>query len=289
MTENAPSRNVTRLVEAIANADAIVVGAGAGMSTAAGFTYSGERFQQLFPDFIERYGFTDMYSAGFYPYSTPEEHWAYWSRYIWCNRYEAAPKDTYGKLLRLLEGKGHFVLTTNVDHQFQVAGFPRERLFYTQGDFGLWQCSTPCHDKTYDNFKTVRLMVAEQQGMRIPSELVPHCPVCGRPMAMNLRSDSTFVEDAGWHAAATRYREFLHAHERDKVVYLELGVGMNTPVIVKHPFWRRTYANSDATYVCANYGETYAPDEIRSRSILLDADIDATLGAALEAQRGKEV
>lgn len=289
MTENAPSRNVTRLVEAIANADAIVVGAGAGMSTAAGFTYSGERFQQLFPDFIERYGFTDMYSAGFYPYPTPEEHWAYWSRYIWCNRYEAAPKDTYGKLLRLLEGKGHFVLTTNVDHQFQVAGFPRERLFYTQGDFGLWQCSTPCHDKTYDNFKTVRLMVVEQQGMRVPSELVPHCPVCGRPMAMNLRADSTFVEDAGWHAAATRYREFLHAHERGRVVYLELGVGMNTPVIVKYPFWRRTYANPDATYVCANYGETYAPDEIRGRSILLDADIDATLSAALEAQRGKEV
>ena len=289
MTEKTPSRNVTRLVEAIASADAVVVGAGAGMSTAAGLTYSGERFERLFPDFIERYGFADMYSAGFYPYPTPEEHWAYWSRYVWCNRYEAAPKDTYGKLLRLLGGKDLFVLTTNVDHQFQLAGIPKERLFYTQGDFGLWQCSVPCHDKTYDNFKTVRLMVAEQQGMRIPSELVPHCPVCGRPMAMNLRADSTFVEDTGWHAAATRYREFLHAHERGRVVYLELGVGMNTPVIVKYPFWRRTYANPDATYVCANYGETYAPDEIRGRSILLDADIDATLSAALEAQRGKEV
>lgn len=289
MTEKTPSRNVTRLVEAIASADAVVVGAGAGMSTAAGLTYSGERFERLFPDFIERYGFADMYSAGFYPYPTPEEHWAYWSRYVWCNRYEAAPKDTYGKLLRLLGGKDLFVLTTNVDHQFQLAGIPKERLFYTQGDFGLWQCSVPCHDKTYDNFGTVRRMVVEQQGMRVPSELVPHCPVCGRPMAMNLRADSTFVEDTGWHAAATRYREFLHAHERGRVVYLEFGVGMNTPVIVKYPFWRRTYANPDATYVCANYGETYAPDEIRGRSILLDADIDATLSAALEAQRGKEV
>lgn len=289
MEENVVAKDITRLVEAVASSDAIIVGAGAGLSTAAGFTYAGERFESLFPDFIETYGFTDMYSAGFHPYSALEEHWAYWSRYIWCNRYEPAPKDTYGKLLHLLQGKDFFVLTTNVDHRFQLAGFPKDRLFYTQGDYGLWQCSVPCHAKTYDNFEAVKRMVEEQRDMKVPSELVPRCPRCGEPMSMNLRADSTFVEDAGWHAAATRYREFLHAHERDKVVYLELGVGMNTPVIVKHPFWRRTYANSDATYVCANYGETYAPDEIRSRSILLDADIDATLGAALEAQRGKEV
>ena len=280
--------SIERLAEAVASSDAIIVGAGAGLSTAAGFTYAGERFERLFPDFIETYGFTDMYSAGFHPYPTLEEHWAYWSRYIWCNRYEPAPKDTYSKLLHLLQSKDFFVLTTNVDHRFQLAGFPKDRLFCTQGDYGLWQCSVPCHAKTYDNFETVKRMVEEQRDMRVPSELVPRCPRCGEPMSMNLRADSTFVEDAGWHAAARRCDDFLSAYNAGKVLYLELGVGMNTPAIIKYPFWRRTYENPNATYACVNYGEAYAPGEIRDRSILLDADIDAALDEALETQRALE-
>ena len=273
---------IERLREAIKEADAIVVGAGAGLSTAAGLTYSGKRFERLFGDFIAKYGIRDMYSGGFFPFATPEEQWAWWSRHIWCNRYEEAPKDTYAKLLQLLDGKDFFVITTNVDHQFQLAGFPKERLFYTQGDYGLWQCSVPCHDRTYDNYETVKRMVEEQRDMHVPSGLVPHCPVCGKPMAMNLRADDTFVEDEGWHAAAERYREFLEAHQEGKVLYFELGVGMNTPVIIKYPFWRYTAANPDATYACVNYGEAYAHGSVRDRSILIDADIDAILDVLLD-------
>lgn len=279
MTSQHNQSEAERLKEAIANASAVVVGAGAGLSTAAGFTYAGERFQRFFPDFIEKYGFGDMYSAGFYPYATPEEHWAYWSRYIWHNRYEPAPKETYKKLLDLLAAKDFFVLTTNVDHQFQLAGFPKSRLFYTQGDYGLWQCSGPCHNATYDNYEVVKRMVEEQSGMRVPNDLVPICPKCGRPMSMNLRADDTFVEDAGWHEAAERYSSFLESHKDGEVLYLELGVGMNTPVIIKYPFWRLTLENEQATYACINRGEAYAPKEIRDRSIVLDADIDAVLNA----------
>lgn len=272
----------SRLLEALTNADAVVVGAGAGLSTSAGFTYSGERFQKYFADFIEAYGFSDMYSAGFYPFKTLEEQWAYWSRHIWYNRYVTAPKDTYAKLAQLLAGKDFFVLTTNVDHQFQLAGFPKERLFYTQGDYGLWQCSQPCHANTYDNYETVKLMVETQRDMRVSSELVPHCHRCGEPMSMNLRADHTFVEDAGWHQAARRYQDFMTAHRADKVLYLELGVGANTPGIIKYPFWQRTYANPLATYACINFGQAQAPIEISARSILIDGDIHQALTQALK-------
>ena len=226
------------------------------------------------------------HSAGFFPFPTPEEQWAYWSRHIWCNRYVDPPKDTYAKLLNLLDGKDFFVITTNVDHQFQKAGFPKERLFYTQGDYGLWQCSVPCHDKTYDNYDVVKRMVEGQCDMRVPSELVPYCPVCGKPMAMNLRADDTFVEDEGWRAAAGRYRDFLEANQDGKVLYLELGVGANTPVIIKYPFWRYTNANPQATYACVNYGEAYAHQSIADRSILIDADIDQVLEDLLGGQNG---
>ena len=282
MSERSYQNELARLRAALGEADAVVVGAGAGLSTAAGFTYAGERFERLFADFIERYGFTDMYTAGFYHYPTPEEQWAFWSRHIWCNRYQPAPKNTYAKLLRLLDGKDFFVITTNVDHQFQKAGFPKERLFYTQGDYGLWQCSEPCHQKTYDNYETVKAMVEQQRDLRVPSELVPHCPVCGKPMSMNLRADNTFVEDAGWHAAAERYTTYLRAHQSGKVLYLELGVGGNTPGIIKYPFLRYTYDNPQATYACLNFGEAVTAREIQDRSILIDADIDAVLSDLVE-------
>ena len=266
-----------RLKYEIETADAIVIGAGAGLSTAAGFTYSGARMQQYFADFVEKYGFKDMYTGGFYPFPTPEEQWAYWSRYIYINRYMDADNGTYRRLFELLKDKDYFVLTTNVDHQFQKAGFDKKRLFYTQGDYGLWQCSEPCHQKTYDNEETVRAMVAQQKDMRVPAELVPHCPVCGEPMSMNLRADDTFVEDEGWHAAAERYEEFLRRHEGMRVLYLELGVGMNTPAIIKFPFWSMTYDNPDAVYACVNFGEAYVPEQIRKQSICINGDIHDVL------------
>ena len=281
MTDRDRKSELELLRAALDEADAVVVGAGAGLSTSAGLTYAGERFERLFGDFIERYGFTDMYTAGFYPFDTLEEQWAYWSRHIWCNRYEPAPKDTYAKLLALVCDKDFFVITTNVDHQFQKAGFPKGRLFYTQGDYGLWQCSEPCHQKTYDNYEAVKAMVERQRDMRVPSELVPRCPVCGRPMSMNLRADSTFVEDEGWHAAALRYQRFVERHEGLRVLYLELGVGGNTPVIIKYPFWRRTYENPRATFASINLGEVMTAREIDDRSILIDADIDQALDRLL--------
>lgn len=269
--------NIMRLKEELDTADAVVIGAGSGLSASAGFTYTGERFRQYFGDFIEKYGFHDMYSGGFYPFDGLEEHWAYWSRYIYINRYLDAPNPVYHDLLKLVQDKEYFVLTTNVDHCFQKAGFDKHRLFYTQGDYGLWQCSKPCHQKTYDNEAVVRRMMAEQKDMKIPSELVPHCPRCGTPMSMNLRADDTFVEDEGWHAAAQRYTDFLRRHEEQHILFLELGVGGNTPAIIKYPFWRMTYQNPKAVYACVNLSEAYCPKEIQKRAICIDGDIGKLL------------
>lgn len=272
---------IERLRQALDRADAVMIGAGAGLSASAGMTYSGERFEKNFEDFRERYGIRDMYSGGFYPFQTLEEHWAWWSRHIMVNRYGRAPKPVYDHLLALVEGKDYFVLTTNVDHQFQLAGFDKERLFYTQGDYGLWQCSEPCHQGTYDNEAVVRRMVEEQRDMRVPSELIPRCPRCGKPMSMNLRADDTFVQDEGWYQAQGRYHDFLRRHRRANVVFLELGVGGNTPGIVKYPFWAYTLDDPDALYVCVNLGESFTPDEIQDRSICIDADIGSVLDRLL--------
>ena len=275
-------RSLDRIKRIMERADAILIGAGAGLSASAGFTYSGKRFEDNFPDFIEKYGFKDMYCAGFYPYKTLEEHWAYWSRYIFINRYQNAPKNVYRDLYNLVQDKDYFVLTTNVDHCFQKAGFDKHRLFYTQGDYGLWQCSKPCHDKTYDNETMIKKMVAEQENMRIPSELVPRCPICGAPMSMNLRADGTFVEDRGWHTAAERYQDFIRRHRGLKILYLELGVGSNTPGIIKYPFWQMTAENPKAVYVCVNYGEAVCPQEIEGQSICIDSDIGEVLSQLIE-------
>ena len=281
---------ITLLKNALESADSIIIGAGAGLSTSAGFTYSGERFEKYFSDFRVRYGFNDMYTGGFYPYKMLEEHWAYWSRYIWINRYMDAPKPVYEDLLSLIRGKDYFVITTNVDHCFQKAGFDKKRLYYTQGDYGLFQCSQPCHQKTYDNEEIVRKMV-EAQGlgkdaallngtkMTVPSDLIPHCPVCGKPMSMNLRADDTFVQDEGWYEAAERYENFLRTRKAadGKVLFLELGVGGNTPGIIKYPFWQMTAQNPNATYACLNFGEAVCPLEIKDRSICINADIGEDL------------
>lgn len=318
-----------QLKHAIERAEAVVIGAGAGLSTAAGFTYTGERFYNYFQDFIDKYGFRDMYSGGFYPFSTLNEHWAYWSRYIYVNRYMNPPRHVYQKLYELVRDKEYFVLTTNVDHCFQKAGFDKERIYYTQGDYGLFQCSEPCHDKTYDNAETVRAMV-EAQGFRsaaegglhvpkgdlchtadglpqsegslchtadglmqsggglyvpdggavsmtVPDELIPHCPVCGKPMTMNLRADDTFVQDEGWYLAAKRYEAFLAKCMDKRVVFLELGVGYNTPGIIKYPFWRMTAANPQAVYACVNKGEAVCPRELEGRAVCVDGDIGEVL------------
>ena len=288
---------LNRLGEEIRTADAIVIGAGAGLSTSAGLTYSGERFDKYFGDFAAEYGIQDIYSGGFYSFPDDETRWAWWSRHIYINRYVYPPKPVYNELLELVKDKDYFVITTNVDHQFQKAGFDKERLFYTQGDYGLWQCSRPCHKRTYDNKgKVVKMLLAQgfmigenseliapvtEDGktdhsllsMKVPSGLIPYCPVCGEPMTMNLRSDDTFVEDEGWNNASESYAQFLEDHRDQHVLYLELGVGANTPVIIKFPLWQEVFHNDKAVYACLNFGEAFCPEAIEDRSICIDGDI----------------
>lgn len=283
----------------LATADAVVIGAGSGLSTAAGYVYSGERFKKYFGDFEAKYGFHDMYSGGFYPYETLEEFWGFWCRYIWINRYAPIPSDLYRRLFEIVKEKDYFVLTTNVDHCFQRAGFDKSRLFYTQGDYGLFQSSAPkgkSAGKTYDNFEIIKRMILSQGflidenneliapenakiKMTVPTDLLPVCPDDGKPMTTNLRSDDLFVEDSGWHKAAQNYEDFLTKHEKSRVLYLELGVGMNTPVIIKYPFWKLTQKNKKAFYACVNLGEAYCPENIEKRSVCIDAGIDEVVDA----------
>lgn len=273
------SGNIKKLDDELRDADAIVIGIGAGMSAASGFGYSGERFEETFSNFHQRYGITDMYSGGFYPFPSAEEYWAWWSRMIWINRYGCGIGKPYSDLLSIVGDKDYFIITTNVDHQIQKAGFDKKRLFYTQGDYGLFQCSEPCHQKTYDNKETVMSMLDEQEGMRIPSNLIPHCPVCGKPMTTNLRVDGRFVQDDGWYAAASRYEDFLNRHKGQHILFLELGVGMNTPGIIKYPFWRMTAENCNAEYITVNSSRQIIPSGIEERSCLIMGDIAETLAS----------
>lgn len=271
------SDDLDRIREWLDGCDRIVLGAGSGLSAAAGLTYSGPRFTREFGDFISKYGYGDMYTASFQRYGSPEEHWAYWSRHIMINRYLPEDNGTYAALLGLLRGRDCFVITTNVDHCFQRFGFDKSRLFYTQGDYGLWQCSGPCCRRTWDNESVVRRMYEEQHDMRIPSELIPFCPECGRPLTMNLRVDGRFVEDDGWRAASVRYADYLEGAMDGSTLFLELGVGFNTPGIIKYPFWRRVMSNRDARYACVSLGDAMAPADIAGRSVCLNADIGQVL------------
>ena len=296
---------IERLKSALDAAEAVFIGTGAGSSTAAGYTYTGERFTRYFSDFAEKYGFRDMYSGGFTAFESPQEQWAFWSRYVWINRYAPIPGSIYGDLLAVVDRKDYFVLTTNVDHCFQRAGFDKRRLFYTQGDYGLFQCSEPCRKETWDNEAQIRQMVLAQgytvaengtllppadgqPAMRIPTELLPRCPHCGKPASMNLRADDTFVQDAGWEAACEHYERFVQDHRGARILYLEIGVGFNTPGIVKYNFWRQTYANPNAVYACLNFNEAWAPTEIESRSICIDGDSAEAVAALREPLVRKE-
>lgn len=280
------TEKIEKLKQVLSEAETVVIGAGSGLSTSAGFTYSGERFEKYFSDFAVKYGFHDMYSGGFTPFESLEEHWAYWSRYIMINRYMDPPKPVYKDLFSLVKDKDYFVITTNVDHCFQKAGFDKNRLFYTQGDYGLFQCSEPCHEETYDNEKQIRAMWEFRDEMKVPTELVPRCPVCGKPMSMNLRADHTFVTDKDWHKASKQYEKFLQTRniikngeqEGDgKVLFFELGVGGNTPRIIKYPFWQMTEKNPNAGYACINFEEAAVPPKIEKRSICINDDIGEVL------------
>ncbi len=278
--EQTVNKKIEILAEQIAKADTIIIGAGAGLSASAGLLYSGERFTSNFPDFIAKYKLPDMYSAAFHTYKNPQEHWAYWSRHIQLNRYTPLDSDVYSNLLALVSSKDYFAITTNVDHLFQRSGFDKQRLFYTQGDYGLWQCSKPCHYRTYDNHDAITKMIVAQQDMSIPRELVPHCPECGAPMDMNLRKDSTFVQDSGWDSASARYQAFIDEHQDSNLLFIELGVGYNTPSIIKYPFWQMTYNLPSANMVSINLNDSELPKELGTKAFSIGGDIGEIIRGA---------
>lgn len=273
--------NITQLRTWIDEADCVLIGAGAGLSTSAGLHYGGERFRTLFPDYIARYDLTDMYSSAFYPFPSREAFWGYFSKHIFHNRYDRTTNNCYSDLFALVENKDYFVLTTNADHLFIDHGFDKNRLFYTQGDYGLFQCSTPCHTETYDNRAEIMQMIAQQKDLKIPSALLPKCPKCGGDMEVNLRKDSNFVQDEGWYRACKRYEGFLKHHKGQKILFLELGIGYNTPAIVKYPFWRMTHQLDRARYVCINVGDIEIPIEISAKSLGISQDIAEVLSLVL--------
>lgn len=283
------TENYSELIEQLKNefveADAVVIGAGSGMSTAAGLVYDGERFDKYFSDYKEKYGIEHMYGGSFYPFETAEEYWAWWARMAKVNRYDCLPGQNHYDLLELVKDKEYFVITTNVDHLFQKAGFDKTRLFYTQGDYGLWQCAKPCKQVNYDNAEMVEKMIEATTDMKIPTDMIPKCPVCGGAMRTNLRDDDKFVQDDGWYAAAERYEKFLQKHINSHVLYLDLGIGWNTPGIIKIPFWRMTKANEKAVYACVNFGEAFTHNEIENQSICINEDIVKVLSDVKKAMQ----
>lgn len=271
------SDKLNKIAEKIKNSEAIIIGIGAGMSTSAGLSYSGERFMKYFSDFHNKYGINDMYSGGFYPFETSEEYWAWWSRHVFYNRYDVGAGQAYKDLLDIVKDRNYFVITTNVDHQLQKAGFDKKKLYYTQGDYGLFQCSVPCHDKTYGNEEIIRKMIRKQENTKIPTSLIPHCPICDKEMTMNLRKDEKFVQDEGWYKANKNYAEFLKKYKDKKTVFLELGIGNNTPGIIKYPFWQMTYQNKNADYITVNLNDIAYPEPIKNQTVFIEDDISKVL------------
>lgn len=277
-------------VKRIKEAKTVLIGAGAGASAAAGLTYSGKRFTDNFGEFIEKYGgryMTDMYTSGFYPFPTQEAKWGYWSKHSIINRFLPPALPLYQQLYELVKEKDYFVLTTNVDHQFQKAGFDRKRIFATQGDYGMIQCEKGCHPKTYDAEKMFRQMERERKDCLVPSYLVPKCPVCGGNMTMHLRCDEYFVEEKAWHEAAGRYCDFLERSGGQKRVLLELGVGFNTPAIIRFPFEKLVRNNLQSVLIRMNLKEAAVPEELGERGIGIYGDLAKAVSDLCDGMEGK--
>jgi len=261
----------------IDEAEAIVIGAGAGLSTAAGIDFGGARFQQLMPEFGEKYGYSDMYSGDFYPYETLEEYWAFEAKAILVNRYDIPSLPLYHKILDIVKNRNYFVLTTNVENQFVKSGFSNDKVFATQGDYSFFQCGVGCHKKLYYNEDIIRKMVANTKNCKIPSDLVPKCPVCGRPIKIHLRADQYFIEDEKWDMACDRYEQFMSQTRNRKVVFLEFGVGFNTPGIIRYPFEQHTYQNPNAALIRFNKDYPNGAIEIASHTMSFTEDIQCVL------------
>lgn len=272
----------------IREAEFILIGAGAGLSAAAGLTMGGPRFTENFKEFIEKYGgpyMTDMYSAGFYPFRTEEAKWGYWSKSGMINRVLPGPLPLYRKVYELAAHKEHFVLTTNVDHQFFLSGFDEKKVFATQGDYGLIQCRKGCHPKTYDAANMFRQMDQARKDCLVPSYMVPKCPVCGGPMEMNLRCDQYFVEDENWHEAEQRFSEALSKCENKRTVLLELGAGFNTPTIIRFPFEKLMRDHPNMSLIRLNMNEAVVPEAFGERAIGINEDMEKSIEDLLQEVR----
>lgn len=267
------------------DADYILIGAGAGLSSAAGLKYSGKRFTDNFSEFIEKYGVKDMYSACFYPYPNEEARWGYWSKHVSINRIQVDALPLYQQLFNLVKDKKYFVLTTNADHQFYKAGFQEEKIFATQGDYGLIQCMKGCHPKTYDNIKMIKQMDQARRDCLVPSYMVPRCPVCGGLMNMNLRCDQYFVEDEKWHEAEKNFGDFLDECYEKKVVLLELGVGFNTPTIIRFPFEKLIKENKNMKLIRLNFNEAVIPESLQKRAIGINEDLAKSINDIFEIMK----
>lgn len=268
------------LIELVDEAEAIVIGIGAGMSAAAGFTYVGKRFTDAFPDFISKYRFFDMLQASLFEYEDLQEYWAFQSRFSLLNFFDQPVGQAYLNLRKIIKGKNYHIITTNADNAFYAAEYDMDKVFRIQGEYGLWQCVNHCHQQTYQNEALIREMVEKQSHMKVPKELVPYCPKCGAPLEVNKRTiEKGMVEDSHFHEQKHRYEQFINDNNGKKVLYLEIGVGHTTPQLIKQPFQQMTEDNEQALFVTMNQKDYFIPRNIRSRTIRLDKDIAEILHA----------
>lgn len=266
----------------LAEADAIVIGAGAGLSAAAGLDYSGPQFKKEFADYIAKYGFPDLYSSSFYDFPTEEERWARWARHIDYARFRPGAFPLYSELLDLVKDRNYFVITTNVDAQFRKAGFDDDKVFEVQGDYGLMQCAVGCHPKVYSDEETVKTIIKHSHDLTVAPEYVPVCPVCGGNMDVHVRKNQYFVQDADWDKAAERYKDFMRRYaDHGRVVLLELGIGFNTPAIIRYPFEQVTFHNPKATLIRLNSEYPHGPQETAARTISFTENMESVVTALI--------
>lgn len=264
--------NYSKIKELIKNADAILIGAGAGLSSSAGIDYSKYSFSKNFPELVKAYGMTDMYTSSFYDFDSEEERWSYWAKHINYSFIAPPPLKTYKELYELVKNKNYFVITTNVDGQFEKSGFDKTRVFEVQGSYGKMQCSVGCHNRVYDNTKLVKKMLECKDNLKIDKELIPKCPVCGKNMEINIRKDSFFIEDDNWHYLNDNYEKFIKNNIDKKMILIELGVGFNTPGIIRYPFDQLAYKYDNVTLIRINnkYPEILLKSKGKSISIAED-------------------
>lgn len=271
---------IQHLSELIYNTDAIVIGGGSGLSSAAGYNHYhwSSVFLKQMGVFQEHYGFTSPFAGFYHCFSSLEEQWAYYAAYTRAIQTADIGKP-YLDLKNIIGNKPHFIITTNIDGQFERV-FSTKHICDFQGNFRYFQCSQPCHDTIYNNETSIEKIFFNINKFRVPSELVPRCPKCGRQMVPWVRDDA-FLEGESWKLSLKNYYDFLEKwllqNNSSKVLLLELGVGDMTPSIIKLPFWEITEKNANVTYVCINKNKSSMPMHIKDKSLHITGDLSLVL------------